>query len=154
MCKSWESEYHVPKGNWLYDKPGVCGTSCLCVDKGADKLSLDKINSIKSICVAQKVKKTNEVVVRCMTPKSHKTMLDDLYRGNPSLLRTKENDDELSRFFGRKMQFSEEKSKKYLNEKRYKLEEKPKKKKNNIFRLLGTHYEFNNSKFFNKSISL
>lgn len=53
MCKAWEREYRVPPGNWLYDKPNSCGTGCLCVDKGADKRSLDIINSIPSINVEQ-----------------------------------------------------------------------------------------------------
>jgi len=53
FCKSWEKEYHVPKGNWLANKSNTCGTGCLCVDKGADTESLDKINSLKSIEVGQ-----------------------------------------------------------------------------------------------------
>jgi len=52
-CKSWEYEYKVPKGNWLYNKKGDCGKGCLCVDKGADKKSLDIMNSNPKINVGQ-----------------------------------------------------------------------------------------------------
>ncbi len=53
LCKSWETEYYVPQGNWLYDKKGNCGTGCLCVDKGADKQSLDVMNSNPAINLEQ-----------------------------------------------------------------------------------------------------
>ncbi len=52
-CQPWEGAYKVPKGNWLYKKIGSCGTGCLCVDKGADRPSLNKINSLKYIEVDQ-----------------------------------------------------------------------------------------------------
>ena len=50
---SWTSPYYVPKGNWLYDKKGDCGVGCLCVDSGADRPSLDIINSNSLINVEQ-----------------------------------------------------------------------------------------------------
>ena len=91
----------------------------------------------KTLCVAQKVKKTNEVVVKCITPKSIKTLLGDMYRGNPNLQKTLENDKKILSYYGRKMQFSEEKSRPYIKEKRFKLNEtkteKPKKLKKKIF---------------------
>lgn len=89
------------------------------------KLSyLDIINANllkKTMCVAQKVKKTNEVVVKCITPKSIENLLDDMYRGNPKLQKSTKNDEDILTFYGRKMQFSEEKSKPYIKEKRFKL---------------------------------
>ena len=91
----------------------------------------------KITCVAQKVKKTNEVVVKCISPKSIKNLLGDMYKGNPTLKKNTKNDEELLLYYGRKMMFSEEKSKPYIKEKRFKLNDlisgKPKKSKKNTF---------------------
>ncbi len=101
----------------------------------SDILFANKLNKIA--CVAQKVKKTNEVVVKCITPKSIKNLLSNMYRGNPTLEKNTKNDEELLSYYGRKMMFSEEKSKPYIKEKRFKLNdiisEKPKKSKKNTF---------------------
>jgi hypothetical protein len=53
LCSDWEEPYYVSKGNWLYEKEGNCGKGYLCVDVGADRPSLDKMNSNPAVNVGQ-----------------------------------------------------------------------------------------------------